>query len=70
MEHLHGEGLTEAIAQLDSRARHIIESRWLSGDDAKTLHELAAELGVSAERVRQVEQQAMKKLRGFILESA
>lgn len=66
-EYLHDEGLTTALEQLDERARHIIQSRWLAGDDAKTLHELAAELGVSAERVRQIEQQALKKLRAHMV---
>ncbi|MCE2679256.1 MAG: RNA polymerase sigma factor RpoH [Burkholderiales bacterium] len=70
METLHSEGLANALNQLDERAKNIISARWLSGDEAKTLHELAAELGISAERVRQIEQQAMKKLRGFMLESA
>ena len=69
-EHLHDAGLHHALAQLDDRSRLIIESRWLAGDDAKTLHELAAELGVSAERIRQIEQQAMKKLRGFLAAAA
>ncbi len=70
IETLHSEGLTNALNQLDERAKSIISARWLSGDEAKTLHELAAEFGISAERVRQIEQQAMKKLRGFMLESA
>ncbi len=70
IETLHSEGLTNALNQLDERAKSIISARWLSGDDAKTLHELAADFGISAERVRQIEQQAMKKLRGFMLESA
>jgi len=69
-EHLHGAGLLSAIEQLDERSQHVIRSRWLAGDDAKTLHELAAELGVSAERVRQIEQQALKKLRGFMQAAA
>ncbi len=63
IENLHNTGLTEALKQLDERSRRIIENRWLADDQNKTLHELAAELGVSAERVRQIEQQAMKKLR-------
>jgi RNA polymerase sigma-32 factor len=70
IETLHNEGLTKALNQLDDRAKHIISARWLCGDEAKTLHELAAELNISAERVRQIEQQAMKKLRGFMLEPA
>ena len=46
----------------DDRSRRIIETRWLS-DDKLTLHELADEYGISAERVRQVEANAIKKLR-------
>ncbi|MFZ4553095.1 MAG: RNA polymerase sigma factor RpoH [Betaproteobacteria bacterium] len=61
--HLGGEGLQAALSTLDPRSRHIVESRWLSDDGGPTLHELAAEYGVSAERIRQIESQAMKKLR-------
>lgn len=68
-EYLHDAGLHNALEQLDERSRLIIESRWLAEDEAKTLHELAAQLGVSAERVRQIEQQAMKKLRGYLAET-
>jgi RNA polymerase sigma-32 factor len=50
-------------ATLDPRSRRIVESRWLGGDGGPTLHELAAEFGVSAERIRQIEVQAMKRLR-------
>jgi RNA polymerase sigma-32 factor len=57
------EGLAQALATLDSRSRRIIESRWLREDDSLTLHQLADEFGISAERVRQVEAQAMKKMR-------
>ncbi|HSN51832.1 MAG TPA: RNA polymerase sigma factor RpoH [Woeseiaceae bacterium] len=56
------ERMAAAIETLDERSRHIIESRWLS-DDKLTLHELADEYGISAERVRQVEANAIKKLR-------
>jgi RNA polymerase sigma-32 factor len=56
------ERMAAAIETLDDRSRHIIESRWLS-DDKLTLHELADEYGISAERVRQVEANAIKKLR-------
>jgi RNA polymerase sigma-32 factor len=56
------ERMAAAIRTLDDRSRHIIESRWLS-DDKLTLHELADEYGISAERVRQVEANAIKKLR-------
>jgi RNA polymerase sigma-32 factor len=54
--------MAAAIKTLDDRSRHIIESRWLS-EDKLTLHELADEYGISAERVRQVEANAIKKLR-------
>ena len=56
------ERMAAAIETLDDRSRHIIESRWLS-DNKMTLHELADEYGISAERVRQVEANAIKKLR-------
>lgn len=60
---LRGEGLEQALSTLDSRSRHIIEARWLREKDAATLHELADELGVSAERIRQIEVKAMQKMR-------
>jgi RNA polymerase sigma-32 factor len=60
---LRGEGLEQALDSLDARSRHIIEARWLREKDTATLHELADELGVSAERVRQIEAKAMQKLR-------
>jgi RNA polymerase sigma-32 factor len=50
------------LATLDDRSRHIVESRWLT-DDKMTLHELADVYGVSAERIRQIENNAIKKLR-------
>lgn len=55
-------GLTLALDSLDSRSRDILRRRWLS-DDKPTLHELAAEYGVSAERIRQIENSAIKKLK-------
>jgi RNA polymerase sigma-32 factor len=55
--------MAEAIETLDDRSRAIVESRWLA-DEKKTLHDLAAEYGVSAERIRQIESAAIKKLRG------
>jgi RNA polymerase sigma-32 factor len=67
MERLHSEGLDVALASLDERSQRIISSRWLAGENAKTLHDLAAELGVSAERVRQIETQAMKKMKTALL---
>ena len=54
--------LTLAFEHLDERAREIVRSRWLNEDKA-TLHELASQFGISAERVRQLEQNALKKLR-------
>ncbi len=59
---LHGPGLQAALATIDERSRRIIEERWLREDPA-TLHELAAEFGVSAERIRQIESKAMQKMR-------
>jgi RNA polymerase sigma-32 factor len=54
--------LANAIAELDERSRDILERRWLT-DNKETLHDLADEYGVSAERIRQIENAAMKKLR-------
>jgi len=59
------DSLADALARLDERSRRIIEARWL-GEDKLTLHDLADEFGVSAERIRQIEAQALKKLRGFM----
>ena len=56
------ERMAAALTTLDERSRNIVESRWLS-ERKQTLHELAAEYGVSAERIRQIEANAMKKLR-------
>ena len=63
---LKSEGLGKALASLDARSRRIIEARWLCEQDQATLHDLAAEFGVSAERVRQIENKAMQKMRGLI----
>jgi len=57
--------LTESLGSLDARTQDIIQRRWLN-DDKATLHELGAEHGISAERVRQIEAAAMKKLRGLM----
>lgn len=57
--------LTEALRTLDERSLDIISQRWLS-DKKSTLHELAAEYGVSAERIRQLEKNAMKKVKGLM----
>lgn len=66
IEILHESGLKQALASLDERSRHIVESRWLKEDGGATLHELAAEYGVSAERIRQIEQKALQKMRAVI----
>jgi len=58
--------LTNAIKSIDERSRYVLESRWLNEEKSKTLHELADELGVSAERIRQIEQNALKKLKSLI----
>ena len=65
-ERLRSQGLESALNSLDPRSRRIIEARWLREDDTATLHELADEFKVSAERIRQIEAQAMKKMRALI----
>jgi len=60
------EGLHAALEGLDPRSRRIIEARWLSEGEAATLHELAAEFDVSAERIRQIEVKALQKMRGAL----
>jgi RNA polymerase sigma-32 factor len=61
------DGIASALEGLDARSRRIVEERWLKvnddGSGGMTLHELAAEYGVSAERIRQIESAAMKKMR-------
>jgi RNA polymerase sigma-32 factor len=68
-DRLQSEGLESALSKLDARSRHIIESRWLKNDDGSgaTLHELADEYGVSAERIRQIESAALKKMKGALV---
>ena len=56
-------GLALALQNLDDRSRRIIEARWLAENESATLHELAAEYGVSAERIRQIEQKALQKMK-------
>jgi len=71
---LAGDGITLALDALDPRSRRIVEERWLKVNDdssgGMTLHELAAEYGVSAERIRQIEVAAMKKMRKALVETA
>jgi RNA polymerase sigma-32 factor len=63
----HGQDLlTEALSELDERSLDILSSRWLS-DRKATLHELAERYNVSAERIRQLEQNAMKKLKAAVV---
>ena len=65
-EDLRMRGLEKALASLDKRSRRIIETRWLREKDQATLHELAAEFKVSAERIRQIEAKALEKMKGLI----
>ena len=71
-DRLQSEGLQTALSKLDARSRHIVESRWLQNDDGSgaTLHELAAEYGVSAERIRQIESAALKKMKSSLVSFA
>ena len=67
---LRGEGLEKALDTLDARSRRIIEARWLNEKASATLHDLAAEFGVSAERIRQIEVKALAKMKGVIAAAA
>ncbi len=69
MAHLQDSGLRNALASLDDRSRQIVQRRWLNEEQSATLHELAAEYGVSAERIRQIEAKAMQKMRGMLAEA-
>jgi RNA polymerase sigma-32 factor len=70
-ENLQKSGLADALAGLDERSRRIVEARWLCEDGAgATLHDLAAEFNVSAERIRQIEQKAMSKMHTTLAQSA
>ena len=68
------DGIAAALDTLDPRSRRIVEQRWLAvnddGSGGMTLHELAAEYGVSAERIRQIESAAMKKMKTALVEYA
>ncbi|MDR1662287.1 MAG: RNA polymerase sigma factor RpoH [Azoarcus sp.] len=63
---LQDEGLRQALDKLDARSRNIVERRWLHEGEAATLHELATEYGISAERIRQIEARAMQKMRASL----
>jgi RNA polymerase sigma-32 factor len=65
-ERLHSDGLRKALENLDARSRRIVEARWLNEAEPATLHDLAEELGVSAERVRQIEAKALSRMKGVI----
>ncbi len=67
---LQDDGLRNALESLDERSRAIVKRRWLTEGDSATLHELAAEYGVSAERIRQIEAKAMQKMRGLLTAAA
>ena len=71
---LAGDGITLALDALDARSRRIVEERWLKVNDdssgGMTLHDLADEYGISAERIRQIEVAAMKKMRKALAETA
>ena len=68
------DGIAQALESLDDRSRRIVEERWLKvnddGSGGMTLHELAAVYGVSAERIRQIEVAAMKKMKKALTEAA
>ena len=65
-ERVRSDGLQKALATLDPRSRRIVEARWLREKDSATLHELAAEFKVSAERIRQIEAKALDKMRKLL----
>ena len=65
-DRLRGSELAKALASLDARSRRIVEARWLNETEPATLHDLAAEFGVSAERIRQVEAKALARMKGVI----
>ncbi|HQT69683.1 MAG TPA: RNA polymerase sigma factor RpoH [Thiobacillus sp.] len=65
-ERLRHTSLIAALENLDDRSRHIIKARWLTEGEVATLHELAAQYGISAERIRQIEARALQKMRMVI----
>ena len=69
-ERLRSEGLARALDGLDPRSRRIVEARWLTDGNGATLHDLAEEFGVSAERIRQIEQKAMQRMKAAMAPAA
>jgi len=67
---LRSRGLEQALEQLDPRSRRIIQARWLNEERSATLHDLANEFGVSAERIRQIENKALSKMKGTLAVAA
>jgi RNA polymerase sigma-32 factor len=65
-ERVRHAGVARALAALDPRSRRIVEARWLRESDPATLHDLADEFGVSAERNRQIEAKAMQTMRKLL----
>lgn len=65
-EQQQSSGLAIALNSLDERSRRIVEARWLNEENSATLHDLAAEYNVSAERIRQIEQKALSKMQGIL----
>jgi RNA polymerase sigma-32 factor len=70
-DRMQTDGVRAALATLDERSRRIVEARWLNEDPdgnvgTATLHDLANEFGVSAERIRQIEAKALQKMRGTL----
>ena len=66
-EQLQSIGLSKALESLDERSRRVLQARWLTENASSTLHDLAGEFGVSAERIRQIEQKAMQKIKTQLL---
>ncbi len=67
-DRLQSEGLLDALNSLDERSRRIVETRWLADEgESLTLHDLAAEYNVSAERIRQIEVKALQKMKQLLL---
>ena len=68
--YLNNKNLKQALANLDPRSYRIIKARWLNEEKSVTLHKLAEELGVSAERIRQIEVKALQKMREVMKSSS